>query len=928
VHPTNKGQTQMPNGNEFAVYAQNFNTADPGNSSSSKGDVDDPRLNLHHHKQFKDRGFNDVEIELMKSQGLRSVTAEELADMGYLTKKDGMPYLDCGGWVVTSASGFTQLRPDYTEKSSKYLNPTNYKSVIEMPKGAQWVTEGFVDAAFCQFRGEIQMGTCAGVSHYKALTAGSKTNWLFDADGWFNPQVFTNLVNAAIHTGGRVQLFPVVTENGKDGAQEYFNSGKSKEDFKALLEGARMPKDFLFELPLHWGGITSEPRKIELVTALIKLSFDLLNQHEQELLLNIAAKALKLKLPLVKRIAETEFRESKAGITKKAELDLKKKERQKAQMNPHQGNGCPYRLTKGGDPTPAPESEVANHLKDAYREVLAWNSEAACFYRYEAEAPGLWSRADDDLIYKEIVLAALDSSPVCNDYSHRYSTGIFKLLRLGLATNSWKELPGLVPMLNGVFEIATGELLPHAPGHRLRWQLPYEYEAGATCEPIIAWLRSTQDGDERRVQLLRAWLKAVLTRKSDLQRFLELTGPGGSGKSTYLTLATALVGSQNVLTTTLKILEESKFETASVYGKRLILINDPDSYGGGISILKSITGQDSLRFEEKNKQSKPGFVSNAIVMTANNGSIQTKDYTSGIERRRCSVPFLKQVKASDRIKLIEVSGSGYVGEFAKMLPGLFNWVMLMPDDDVTYFVKNTHEAVPSLNHWKNDVLSMTNPMVGWLDDCCLFEDHKTYVGVATKERVTDGTNKEGKLDTRSWDRYKNSDSWLYANYVQHSAKVGTKPLSLRKFSETLIDICSNQLGQSGISKSRDEQGAFIQGVTLRGKDCEEPNSITGATEIISPILPTPEPEESTSVPPIEAKSVPSEEVQASRVDAWITMFKQASYRGDGALSDLYQKMWQTFPGNNNPSKQAIWNGLNENCQSRIKKLPQLTANTA
>ena len=102
--------------------------------------------------------------------------------------------------------------------------------------------------------------------------------------------------------------------------------------------------------------------------------------------------------------------------------------------------------------------------------------------------------------------------------------------------------------------------------------------------------------------MLRAWLKACLVGKGhELQRFLEVIGPGGRGKSTFANLCCALVGNGNYASTTLNQLEQSRFEIASIKGKRLTLINDSERYGGSAQIFKALTGGDNLRFEEKIK---------------------------------------------------------------------------------------------------------------------------------------------------------------------------------------------------------------------------------------------------------------------------------------------------------------------------------------
>ena len=59
-------------------------------------------------------------------------------------------------------------------------------------------------------------------------------------------------------------------------------------------------------------------------------------------------------------------------------------------------------------------------------------------------------------------------------------------------------------------------------------------------------------------------------------------------------LATALVGRHNAVSTTLKEMENNRFETARYYGARLVQITDSDKYGGSLDTLKALTGQDPV----------------------------------------------------------------------------------------------------------------------------------------------------------------------------------------------------------------------------------------------------------------------------------------------------------------------------------------------
>ena len=279
-------------------------------------------LTQHHYQQFLNRGFNTIQITQLIAEGLHSVTAEEVTDLGFVTK-DGKPYLDCGGWVFQTSQGFIQFRPDNTEKYSKYLNPTNYRAKVHIPAGAKWITEGVVDAYCCTYLGLEPTGVCAGVSHYKAALEQSGLNWLFDADGWTNPQVFTNLVNAGIHTNGKIQLFPKVTETGKDGAEEFFKAGKTKHDLQAVLESAYTPTDFLFELPKHWGPLTRS-ETLECAKALIKLAVQHIDKTLQMMLWDDLRVILKIRKDHIEELAKQAFWTTPEGIAELEQRELEK----------------------------------------------------------------------------------------------------------------------------------------------------------------------------------------------------------------------------------------------------------------------------------------------------------------------------------------------------------------------------------------------------------------------------------------------------------------------------------------------------------------------------------------------------------------------------------------------------------------------------
>ncbi|NJK58616.1 MAG: DNA primase, partial [Pleurocapsa sp. SU_5_0] len=264
-----------------------------------------------------------------------------------------------------------------------------------------------------------------------------------------------------------------------------------------------------------------------------------------------------------------------------------------------------------------------------------------------------------------------------------------------------------------------------------------------------------------------------------------------------------------------------KFETASIAGKRLVLINDSEKYAGEVGRLKNLTGQDTLPYEVKFKQSKGGFSPSALVIVTTNEVIQSCDYTSGLARRRISIPMFNKIKGDRQKNLIEHKNGKMRGEFLPYIPGLLNWVLEMDESEATSIVKNYEAKVPSLLAMKARTLVETNPIADWLDNFVVYDEFaKTNIGVAKRDK-----------DSNSPFWYLDTEKWLYPNYCEYCHNSGTKAVSLRRFVTLLSDLGKNQLGLD-IRKERDRFGSYFVGLKIRDVNDDEPPLITGDAEVL------------------------------------------------------------------------------------------------
>jgi hypothetical protein len=166
----------------------------------------------------------------------------------------------------------------------------------------------------------------------------------------------------------------------------------------------------------------------------------------------------------------------------------------------------------------------------------------------------------------------------------------------------------------------------------------------------------------------------------------------------------------------------------------------------------------------------------------------------------------KKIKKSKYRNLLEVSRDGNEGEFADYIPGLFNWVLELSDQEVKETILSEAHNSSELERAKAENLVQTNPIADWLDRYLVYrEDAKTKVGTAKRDK-----------DSNTQTQYQNTHAWLYASYCEYCADTQSRPIGLNRFVSLLDDLCNNQLGLK-VSKSKTKTGNYFFGLRFRSE---------------------------------------------------------------------------------------------------------------
>jgi len=464
--------------------------------------------------------------------------------------------------------------------------------------------------------------------------------------------------------------------------------------------------------------------------------------------------------------------------------------------------------SKGKGRTP-PASEVALAIQDECLELWRYDARYDSFFFYE-NSLGIWRIESHRKEFHHFVQCLVHDLSSVHGYSSSYIADVCTLLESYLIELRWKDTEHLLAFKNGVLNLKHGDFFDHSKEHGITWGLDFDYNSDCVASPITEWLYRTQYGDEARVNVLRAWLRACLVgRGNEIQRFLEIIGPGGRGKSTFANLCCALVGIGNYASTTLNQLEQSRFELASIKGKRLTLINDSERYGGSAQVFKALTGGDNLRYEEKMKSIGEPFIYSGMVMVVANEPIQTTDNTSGLSRRRLTVEFNRKLyeKNSEAKDMIKIDKGHISGVWKDYLPGLVNWVLAMTEEEMRQYLLDTNEMVPALRKVRNNILLNSNNLVEWLQAETVVAD-ESVVGVGKKIPAAKD----------SGERYSNSKYHLYPSYCSYCEDTGSKPVGQKRFIALLLDCCKNQLDLPNIRTFTKGGKPFIKGLAIRSSD--------------------------------------------------------------------------------------------------------------
>ena len=314
---------------------------------------------------------------------------------------------------------------------------------------------------------------------------------------------------------------------------------------------------------------------------------------------------------------------------------------------------------------------------------------------------------------------------------------------------------------NGFYDPITRKMIPHDPRYKAVNMIPHEFDPEAHPEgpAVEAWLQFIVPEPQDREMLLE-FAGYCMTRDTRQQKFMILSGEGGTGKSTLIKLIERMIGADNLSSISLGELSQ-RFAAFGLLGKLLNSCADLELTAlEDVSVLKKVLGEDTIRAEQKGRDAFP-FRSFAKLIFSTNQLPVVKGEMSSAFYRRLLVLTMDRRPAVRRPDLFD--------ELAKELPYFIKICVealsRMYERGTILSSDHSAEAVARLRRESDTVAAFLHDCVvrkhgGRLERGYLHEKYITYCYSAERQHLTKN-NFFKSLRLKGISEVKSGGNWFF-----------------------------------------------------------------------------------------------------------------------------------------------------------------------
>ena len=217
--------------------------------------------------------------------------------------------------------------------------------------------------------------------------------------------------------------------------------------------------------------------------------------------------------------------------------------------------------------------------------------------------------------------------------------------RIVVELAAFDNLPGLLPVENGVVDLRTGELLPHDPGRLVTKVAPVRYTPSAKAPRFRQLLDFALPGE---LQIfVQVYLGYALVGDPVEQRFVVFKGEGGNGKSVLTNVVAKVVGPFVARTSTETFMDTdnaskggTRPDLLALRGHRLVIASEVASRRRlDAQTIKYVAGGEPLVARGLYSKTPTTFPVTFTVVTLTNPHPHADEGDGGLWRRLLLVPF-------------------------------------------------------------------------------------------------------------------------------------------------------------------------------------------------------------------------------------------------------------------------------------------------
>ncbi len=244
-----------------------------------------------------------------------------------------------------------------------------------------------------------------------------------------------------------------------------------------------------------------------------------------------------------------------------------------------------------------------------------------------------WEMVDD-----EDLLNLVEGKSIANTISAKEKGEIIEAMKQYGRKNIPKNIKNTwIQFQDEIWDVLTTERFKATPEYFVTNPINYKV-SGISDTPVMDRIFVEWVGEDYKETLFQILAYCILP-DYPIHRIFCLIGEGSNGKSCFLRLLKKFVGENNVTATELDTLISSRFEVTRLHKKLVCVMGETNfSEMSKTSILKKLTGQDTIGFEYKNKTPFDD-VNYAKIIIATNNLPTTTDKTTGFYRRWLIIDF-------------------------------------------------------------------------------------------------------------------------------------------------------------------------------------------------------------------------------------------------------------------------------------------------